>query len=92
MFRAWHNFYLFLHVQSTQTQIKNIFTCSKHSNTNQKYFYMFKTLKHKSKTFLHVQSIQTLRVDNPFLKKMFMFSTKCAPFLLKFGEEFNIDD
>jgi hypothetical protein len=53
---------------------------------------MFKTLKHKSKTFLHVQSIQTLRVDNPFLKKMFMFSTKCAPFLLKFGEEFNIDD
>ncbi len=32
--------------------------------------------------FLHVQSIQTSKVDNPIFFKRFFF-TKCAPFLLK---------
>jgi hypothetical protein len=41
---------------------------------------------------LHVQSTQTLRVDNFcfFFKQSFF--TKCAPILLKIGEDFNIDD
>jgi hypothetical protein len=52
-------------------------TCSKF-NTNQ--------------TFLHVQSTQTLRVDSPCFCQMSFFTTKCAPLLLKIGEDFNIDD
>jgi hypothetical protein len=42
--------------------------------------------------FLHAQSTQTLRVDNPCFFQMSFFSTKCAPFLLKIGEDFSIDD
>jgi hypothetical protein len=37
--------------------------------------------------FLHVQSIQTLRMDNPYFFQKLIFSTKCAPFLLKIREE-----
>jgi hypothetical protein len=46
---------------------------------------------HKSKMFLHIQSIQTLKVDSLCFFQMFFFSTKCAPFLLKIGKYFNID-
>jgi hypothetical protein len=42
--------------------------------------------------FLHVQSIQTLKVDNPYFFKTYSFPTKCATFLLKIGEDFNIHD
>ncbi len=42
--------------------------------------------------FLHVQNTQTLRMDNHCFFQMPFFSTKCAPFLLKVGEDFNIDD
>jgi len=42
--------------------------------------------------FLHVQNIQTLKVDNPFFFGNIFFKTKCAPFLLETGEHFNIDD
>jgi hypothetical protein len=45
----------------------------------------------KSKMFLHVQNIQTLKVDNLYFFQMFFFST-CAPFFLKNGEVFNIDE
>jgi hypothetical protein len=41
--------------------------------------------------FLHVQSTQTSRMDSPHFSQMFLF-TKCSPFLLKIGEDFNIDD
>jgi hypothetical protein len=53
--------------------------------------YMFKAW-HKSKTYLHVQNIQTLRMDNPCFFQTSFFSTKCAPFILKIREDFNIDD
>jgi hypothetical protein len=53
--------------------------------------YMFKAW-HKSKMFLHVQISQTLRIDNPCFFQMSFFSTKCASFLLKIEENFNIDD
>jgi hypothetical protein len=53
------------------------FTCSK-----------FETRK---KMFLHVQSIQTLRVDYLYFFQTSFFSTKCAPFFLKIREDFNID-
>jgi hypothetical protein len=46
---------------------------------------------HNSKMFSHVQSTQTSRVDNACFFQMSFF-TKCAPFLLKIGEDFNIDD
>jgi hypothetical protein len=42
--------------------------------------------------FLYVQSTQTSRMDNPYFFQMSFFSTKCAPFHLKIGEDFNIDD
>jgi hypothetical protein len=42
--------------------------------------------------FLHVQSTQTLRVDNPYFFQMSFFPTKCAPLLLKIRKDFNIDD
>jgi len=42
--------------------------------------------------FLHVQSTQTLRVDSPYFLLFFFSPTKCPPFLLKIGEDFNIDD
>jgi hypothetical protein len=54
-------------------------------------FYMFKSW-HKSKMFLHVQNTQTSRVASLYFFKMFFFLTKCASFLLKIGEDFNIDD
>jgi hypothetical protein len=38
------------------------------------------------------QIIQTSRMDNPYFFQMFFFPTKCAPFLLKIGEDFNIND
>jgi hypothetical protein len=41
---------------------------------------------------LHVQSIQTLRMDSSYFFQTSFFSTKCAPFLLKIGEDFNIDN
>jgi len=31
-------------------------------------------------------------MDNPCFFQTFFFSTKCAPFLLKIGNDFNIDD
>jgi hypothetical protein len=43
-------------------------------------------------TFLHVQNTQTLKMDNPCFCQMCFFTTKCAPLLLKIGEDFNIDD
>ncbi len=33
-----------------------------------------------------------MKVDNLFLLQMSFFSTKCAPFLLKIEEDFNIND
>jgi hypothetical protein len=33
--------------------------------------------------FLHVQSIQTLKVDNPYFSQTFFFSTKNAPLFIK---------
>jgi len=42
--------------------------------------------------FLYVQSTQTLRADNPRFFQMSFFYTKCALFLLKIGDDFNIDD
>jgi hypothetical protein len=42
--------------------------------------------------FLHVQSTQTLRVNSPYFLKMSFSPTKCAPFLLKIGKDFKIDD
>jgi hypothetical protein len=53
--------------------------------------YMFKVW-HKSKMFLQVQSTQTSRMNIFCFFQMFFFSTKCAPFLLKIKEDFNIDD
>jgi hypothetical protein len=47
---------------------------------------------HISKMFLYVQSTQTSRMDNLYFFKMSFFSTKCAPFLLKIGKDFSIDD
>ncbi len=44
-----------------------------------------------NQTFLHLQSTQTLKMDNPCFCQMSFFTTKCAP-LLKIGEDFNIDD
>ncbi len=52
--------------------------------------YMFKVW-HKQKMFLHVQSTQTLKMDYPYFFQTSFFSTKCAPFLLKVREDFNID-
>jgi hypothetical protein len=52
------------------------FTCSK-LDTNQ--------------FFLHVQNIQTSRVDNIYFFKHF-FKTKFVPFLLKIKHDFNIND
>jgi len=43
--------------------------------------------------FLHVQNNQTLRVDSPYFFQMsFFLPIKCAPFFLKIGEDFNIND
>jgi hypothetical protein len=42
--------------------------------------------------FLHVQSIQTLKVDYLCFCQIVFLTTKCAPLLLKIGEDFNIDD
>jgi len=53
-------------------------------------FYMLKAW-HKSKIFLHVQNTQTSKVGGFFFQTSF-FPTKCSPFLLKIGEDFNIDD
>jgi len=53
--------------------------------------YMFKAW-HISKMFLRVQSDQISRVDNPYIFQVSFFLIKCAPFLLKIGEDFNIDD
>jgi hypothetical protein len=47
---------------------------------------------HKSKKKLHVQSTQTSKVYRLCFFQMSLFFTKCAPFLLKIGEDFNIDD
>jgi hypothetical protein len=47
---------------------------------------------HKSKMFLHVQNIETLIMDIPYFSQTSFFSTKCTPFLLKIGKDFNIDD
>jgi hypothetical protein len=53
-------------------------TCSK-LNTNKK-------------CCLHVQSIQTSKLNNFYFFQTFFFSNKCGPFLLKIGKDFNIDD
>ncbi len=53
-------------------------TCSK-LNTNKK-------------CCLHVQSIQTSKVNNFYFFQTFFFLNKCGPFLLKIGKDFNIDD
>ncbi len=42
--------------------------------------------------FLHVQNTQTSRMDNPYFFQTFFLFNTCAPFLLKNGEDFNIDD
>jgi len=54
-------------------------------------FYMLKAW-HKSKIFLHVQSTQTLKMGSPCFFQTSFFPTKCSPFLLKIGKDFNIDD
>jgi hypothetical protein len=41
--------------------------------------------------FSHVQNTQTSKVDSPCFFSNVFFSTKYAPFLLKIGEDFNID-
>jgi hypothetical protein len=41
--------------------------------------------------FLHVESTQTLKVDNPCFFQMTFFYQMCT-ILLKIGEDFNIDD
>jgi hypothetical protein len=41
---------------------------------------------------MHVENTQTWRVDNPYFFQKKHFPTKCAPFLLKIREDFNIDD
>jgi hypothetical protein len=41
---------------------------------------------------LHVQTTQTLRMDNPYFFQTSFFSIKCAPFFLKIGKDINIDD
>jgi hypothetical protein len=41
---------------------------------------------------LHVQSIQTLRMDSFYFFQTSFFSTKCAPFLSKIRDDFNIDN
>jgi hypothetical protein len=46
---------------------------------------------HKSIFFFHVQSTQTPRMDNPYFFQTFFFY-QMWPFLLKIGEDFNIDD
>jgi hypothetical protein len=51
---------------------------------------MFKTW-HQKKKFLHVQNIKTSIVDNSYFFQTFIFSTKCARFLLKIKNDFNID-
>jgi hypothetical protein len=51
--------------------------------------YMLKAW-HKFKK-LHVQNTQPSKVDIPYFFQTFFFSTKCAPFLLKIGKDFNID-
>jgi hypothetical protein len=43
------------------------------------YFCMFKALKPQE-------------MDNPCFFQMSLFPTKCAPFLLKIEEDFDIDD
>ncbi len=53
------------------------FTCSR-LNTNQNYFCLLKTFKLRECTVLFFS--------------MSFFNTKCAPFLLKIEEDFNIDD
>jgi hypothetical protein len=73
----------------------------KHNNLDYHFFweyfllnikvYIFKVLR-KSKMFLHVESIQTLRMDHLCFLQTSFFSTKCAPFLLKIGMDFKIDD
>jgi hypothetical protein len=47
---------------------------------------------YKLKMFSHVQSIQTLKMHSPYFFSNILFSTKCAPFLLKFRNDFNIDN
>jgi hypothetical protein len=75
-----------------KSQVKyNNFDCHNLFWTINRKFYMLKVL-HKSKMFLYVQSIQTSKVDNPCFFQMSFFSTKCAQFFLKIGEDFNIDD
>jgi hypothetical protein len=73
----------------------------KHNNSNCHFFWEYFSLIAKftcsqldtnKKMFLHVQSTQTSRMDNLYFFQMSFFSTKCAPFLLKIGEDFNIDD
>jgi hypothetical protein len=46
---------------------------------------------YESKKTLHVQSTQTLKVENPCFFQSF-FTTKCAPFFFLIGEDFKIDD
>ncbi len=53
------------------------FTCSK-LDTNKKCFYLFKAFKLQEWTI--------------FVFFKHFFSTKCAPFLLKIKQDFNIDD
>jgi hypothetical protein len=52
---------------------------------------MFK-VSHKSNMFMHVENTQTSRNDNLNVFSNDLVKTKCAPFLLKIGDGFNIDD
>ncbi len=42
--------------------------------------------------FLHVKSFKLQEWTILIFFKHFFFLTKCAPFLLKIGKDFNIDD
>jgi hypothetical protein len=83
----------FLYVWKITREVHNNLDCHNSFeilSTNYKV-YMLKVW-HKSKMFLQVQNIQTSRVDNPYFFQTSFFFTKCAPFLLKIGKDFIIDD
>jgi len=47
---------------------------------------------HKFKIFLHVQSTQTLRVNNLVFFKLFLKKSNVHDSFLKIGKDFNIND
>jgi len=83
------HFYMFERSQGKHNSL-NVIIFFRICSLNYKV-YMLKVW-HKSKMFLHVQSTQTLKVNNFCFFQTSFFPTKCAPYLLKLGKNFNIDD